>query len=248
MPNRAACEKLAKELSACFISAVESMDEHWDSMGMSEKEKLRSIKRVAKSDPSPPSTTSTPSSIMSKSLQLKRDLDKLNALKSKRLEEAAPLIKAYDGVVGKIMHKKASSVGKDAKVQEHPTLLPESYISRAGTEALRDLLSKRKEELRVIEEEEEKLQEENTKLMEDLGLGVNSLSPHPPNPACENTALKEIKQSRVAKLRSLGDTIGKLWNELGVSNEERALFQAKVKATGIKPESQEVGQEEVKRL
>ena len=48
MPNRAACEKLAKELSACFISAVESMDEHWDSMGMSEKEKLRSIKRVAK--------------------------------------------------------------------------------------------------------------------------------------------------------------------------------------------------------
>ena len=79
-------------------------------------------------------------------------------------------------------------------------------------------------------------------------MGVNSLSPHPPNPACENTALKEIKQSRVAKLRSLGDTIGKLWNELGVSNEERALFQAKVKATGIKPESQEVGQEEVKRL
>jgi len=214
-----ASEKLSKELSNLFLDTVGDLAPVWDSMGLSEKEKMRTIKRIAKDtmsalqtnklseedrrislidsiqkmeetkksvlvslqelDPSPPNSDNGSTSLMSKNLKLKRELGKLNKLKAERLDAVAPLIKAYDKVVGKLTHMKAAGVGEDATFKEYPVLRPENYVSKAGAGALKDLILKREEELKSLEEEEKKLEAENEKLMEDLGLGVNELDPPP---------------------------------------------------------------------
>ncbi|GMI42601.1 hypothetical protein TrCOL_g4581 [Triparma columacea] len=288
LPNHSSCSKFASELSTSFMSAVARMNESWDAIGMTEKEKLRSIKRVVKetmatletntmaeedrktglvagikkleedkrtllvslqeSDPTPPSSTSQ-SSLTSTHLQLKRDLDSLHFLKSTRLQDLSPLIKVYDELGGKIAHKRASNIGVEGEeVEVNLKIIPENYISRAGTSALKELISKREDELRELEDKEEMLKMENDKLLDDLGIGAGDLEITPPNVSALNDALKEIRKSRIAKLRTLGEKIGKLWNEMGVEGEVRREFQGKVKETGIREESQEVGEMELQRL
>lgn len=88
------------------------------------------------------------------------------------------------------------------------------------------------------------LKAENDKLASDLA----APSVGGDTEASRNAALKDLKKSRMEQLKGLGEAIGKLWSELDVPNDKRAAFTARVKATGIRPGSGEVGEAEVRRL
>jgi len=46
----------------------------------------------------------------------------------------------------------ATTDREHAEVTEYPTLLPENYVSKAGAQALEELIAKRSSELQVMEE------------------------------------------------------------------------------------------------
>ncbi|GMH81043.1 hypothetical protein TrST_g11867 [Triparma strigata] len=177
---------------------------------------------------------------------LEAELKKLEELKRERLSAAKPLLDKYNTIKTNLLELVKGS--GDEGGASYPDLVVDNYLGAGGASALTELVDAREKELADKKKVEESLQQENKKLEAELDAKPEDFDPPPSSARVKYEILKALKKSRMDDLKKLGEAIGKLWSELGVGNEERAEFTARVKATGMRPESKKVGEEEVKRL
>ncbi|GMH95643.1 hypothetical protein TL16_g13208 [Triparma laevis f. inornata] len=175
---------------------------------------------------------------------LENDLKKLEALKQERLNTAKPLLDKYNTLKTQLLEVGAGS-GED--IESYPDLVIDNYLGAGGASALTELVTSRTSDLNSKKKIEEQLLLENKKLEVELDAKEGGFK-DTKSARGKNEGLKALKKRRMEDLKKLGEAIGKLWSELGVGNDERAEFTARVKATGMRPESKKVGEEEVKRL
>jgi hypothetical protein len=166
-------------------------------------------------------------------------LDELQALKAERLQAVSQLVAKFN----KLEVQKSAVSGTAAA-----SLAPDAYLTAGAKDTLAAMVVSAEEELAALTAAEAELAQANEKLMADLRVEATDATLVSPSAKATNEKLKALRQERVDELRTLGATIGGLWNDLEVPNEAREEFKARVTKTGLTPDSKKVGEAEVLKL